>query len=57
LRNAFFKEMDKNDKIRNVARDQKVTEIALNDFIIEESDVLIAVLEQLSFNEQEMLKI
>jgi len=49
--------MDKNDKIRNVARDQKVTEIALNDFIIEESDVLIAVLEQLSFNEQEMLKI
>jgi hypothetical protein len=57
LRNAFFEEMDKNDKIRNVARDQKVTEIALNDFIIEESDVLIAVLEQLSFNEQEMLKI
>ena len=56
LRNAFFEEMDKNDKIRNVARDQKVTEIALNDFIIEESDVLIAVLEQLSFNEQEMLK-
>ena len=56
LQNAFFKETDKNELIRNIARDQKVTEIALNDFIIQESDVLITVLEQLSFNEQEMLK-
>ena len=56
LENAFFEEKDKNELIRNIARDQKVTEIALNDFIIQESDVLITVLEQLSFNEQEMLK-
>ena len=56
LQNTFFKEDDKNELIRNIARDQKVTEIALNDFIIQESDVLITVLEQLSFNEQEMLK-
>ncbi len=56
LQNAFFEEKDKNELIRNIARDQKVTEIALNDFIIQESDVLITVLEQLSFNEQEMLK-
>ena len=56
LENDFFEEKDKNELIRNIARDQKVTEIALNDFIIQESDVLITVLEQLSFNEQEMLK-
>ena len=56
LQNDFFEEKDKNELIRNIARDQKVTEIALNDFIIQESDVLITVLEQLSFNEQEMLK-
>jgi hypothetical protein len=56
LQNAFFDEKDKNELIRNIARDQKVTEIAINDFIIQESDVLITVLEQLSFNEQEMLK-
>ena len=56
LQNVFFDAKDKNELIRNIARDQKVTEIALSDFIIQESDVLIAVLEQLSFNEQEMLK-
>lgn len=56
LRSEFFEEQDKNELIRNVARDQKVTEIALNDFIIKESDVIITVLEQLSFSEQEMLK-
>ena len=59
LQNAIFEEENKNDKdkfIRKVARDQKVTEIVLNDFIIQESDVLITALEQLSFNEQEMLK-
>ena len=56
LQNVFFDAQDKNELIRNIARDQKVTEIALSDFIIQESDVLITVLEQLSFNEQEMLK-
>jgi len=57
LRSEFFEEIDKNELIRNVARDQKVIEIALNDFIIKESDVFITVLEQISFSEQEMLKI
>ena len=56
LNNTFFDEKDKNELIRNIARDQKAKEIAVNDFIIEESDVLITVLEQLSFSEQEMLK-
>lgn len=67
LKTAIFEEENKNDKekkndkdkddfIRKVARDQKLTEIALNDFIIQESNILISVLEQLSFNEQEMLK-
>ena len=63
LQTAIFEEENKNDKdkdkddfIRKVARDQKLTEIALNDFIIQESNILITVLEQLSFNEQEMLK-
>ena len=39
-----------------MARDQKVSEYVLSDFIIEQSDVIIAVLEQLSFIEQDMLK-
>lgn len=56
LQNAFFTETNKNELIKNIARDQKVTEIALNDFIIQESNVLITVVEQLSFAEQDMLK-
>ena len=56
LQTVFFEDNDKNELIRNIARDQKVTEIALNDFIIQESDVIITVLEQLSFAEQELLK-
>ena len=52
LQNAFY-----NDKeIKSIARDQKVSEIVLSDFIIQESNILIAVVEQLSFAEQEMLK-
>ena len=49
------KEKDK-EFIKAIARDQKVTEIVLADFIIQESDILITVLEQLSFAEQDMLK-
>ena len=41
---------------KNVACDQKATESILSDFIMEQSDILIAVLEQLSFAEQELLK-
>lgn len=44
------------EQIKNIARDQRICEIVLADFIIEKSDVLITVLEQLSFAEQEMLK-
>jgi hypothetical protein len=47
---------EKEEKIKNIARDQRVSEIVLSDFIIDKSDVLIAVLEQLSFVEQDMLK-
>ena len=42
LQTAIFEEENKIDKdefIVKVARDQKLTEIALNDFIIQESDV------------------
>ena len=45
-----------NEQIKNIARDQRISEIVLSDFIIQEADVLITVLEQLSFAEQEMLK-
>ena len=45
-----------NAQIKEIARDQRVSEIVLSDFIIQESDVLITVLEQLSFAEQDMLK-
>ena len=45
-----------NEEIKNIARDQRISEIVLSDFIIQEADVLITVLEQLSFAEQEMLK-
>ena len=57
LENAIFTD-NCNDKeyIKRIARDQKVTEIVLADFIIQESNILITVLEQLSFAEQDMLK-
>ena len=42
--------------IKNIIRDLRVSEIVLSDFIIKESDILITVLEQLSFNEQIMLE-
>ena len=35
--------------------DQAITEIVLSDFIIQESNILIAMMEQLSFEEQRML--
>ena len=55
--NDNFSQSEKdNEKIKIIARDQRVSEIVLSDFIIQESDVLITVLEQLSFAEQEMLK-
>jgi len=52
LQNAY----PNNDDIKSIVRDQKVCEILLSDFIIKESNVLIAVVEQLSFAEQEMLR-
>ena len=51
LQNDLFK-----NNIKSFARDQVITEVVLSDFIIQESNILIAVLEQLSFEEQEMLK-
>jgi len=53
---SISKEKQKTENIKNIARDQRVSEIVLSDFIIKESDVLITVLEQLSFAEQDMLK-
>lgn len=50
------KDKKKNEIIKDIARDQKITEIVLADFIIEKSDILITVLEQLSYSEQEMLR-
>ena len=52
LRMEYFENKDP----KNVACDQKATESILSDFIMEQSDILIAVLEQLSFAEQELLK-
>lgn len=40
---------------KNIAIGQRVSEIVLSDFVIKESEVLIKVLEHLSFSEQEML--
>ena len=54
--NSTTKDKSKTEHIKNIARDQRVSEIVLSDFIIKESDVLITVLEQLSFAEQDMLK-
>ena len=53
LQNAYHQN---NEDIRKISRDQKISEILLSDFIIQESNILIAVLEQLSFAEQEMLR-
>ena len=52
LQNDLFKD----NNIKDFVRDQAITEIVLSDFIIQESNILITVLEQLSFEEQEMLK-
>ena len=41
---------------KSIVREQKICEILLSEFIIKESNVLIAVIEQLSFAEQEMLR-
>lgn len=46
---------DKKKLLRILLEIQKVSEIVPSDFIIKESDVLITVLEQLSFAEQDML--
>ena len=50
LRNMIFK-----DNIKDFVNDQAITEIVLSDFIIQESNILIAMMEQLSFEEQRML--
>jgi hypothetical protein len=47
--------MIKKKILRILLEIQKVSEIVPSDFIIKESDVLITVLEQLSFAEQDML--
>jgi hypothetical protein len=52
LQNAYSQEND----IQATLRDQKITEIVLSDFIIQKANILIAVVEQLTFAEQEMLK-
>lgn len=52
LQNAY----SKNNDIQIISRDQKITEIVLSDFIIQKANILIAVVEQLTFAEQEMLK-
>ena len=52
LQNAYNKDFD----LQKIFRDQKVTEIVLSDFIIQKANILIAVVEQLTFAEQEMLK-
>ena len=51
LQSAYTKDQD----IRTIIKDKKVCEILLSDFIIKECNVLIAVVEQLSFAEQEMM--
>ncbi len=51
LQNVFSEEKD----IKTIIKDQKVCEILLSDFIFQECNVLIAVVEQLSFAEQEMI--
>ena len=52
LQNKLFKDKS----VKEFIRDQAITEIVLSDFIIQEANILIAVVEQLSFEEQEMLK-
>ena len=45
----------KDDEIRLLSRDQLICEEILEDFIMQKSSVLIAVIEQLSYVEQKML--
>jgi len=48
-------EYSNSNDIKSIIRDQKVCEILFSDFIIKESNILIAVIEQLNFVEQEMI--
>ena len=51
----YFKNEKLNDKINESLNDQSICESILSDFIFEKSDILIVVIEQLSFAEQQML--
>ena len=66
LEGKYFKDSENNltpEKQKNLnkeiifkARDQKICEVILSNFILEKSNVLIAVVEQLSYVEQTMLQ-
>ena len=50
-----LKEKQRKDLIKSLTKDKKFTEIFIQDFIIEKSNILIVVVDQLTFSEQKLI--
>ena len=48
-------EKDRKDLVKELSKDKKFTEIFIQDFIIEKSNILIVVVDQLTFSEQKLI--
>jgi hypothetical protein len=50
-----LKEKDRKSLVKELTKDKKFTEIFIQDFIIEKSNILIVVVDQLTFSEQKLI--
>ena len=50
-----LEEKDRKDIVKKLTKDKKFTEIFIQDFIIEKSNILIVVVDQLTFSEQKLI--
>ena len=48
-------EKDRKDLVKEISKDKKFTEFFIQDFIIEKSNILIVVVDQLTFSEQKLI--
>jgi len=50
-----LKEEERKELVKDLSKDKKFTEIFIQDFIIEKSNILIVVVDQLTFSEQKLI--
>ena len=50
-----LKEQERRDLVKELSKDKKFTEFFIQDFIIEKSNILIVVVDQLTFSEQKLI--